>query len=380
MSRIYLDYNSTTPTLPEVVEAMRPYFTTIFGNPASAHRAGAAARQGLEEARETVARDLCAHPDEVYFTSGATEANNLALFGLEIGSGHVLTSPVEHPSVVEPVRELANGRVRIELLPVDECGTVVPEAVRRAVNDGVGLITIQAANHETGTLQDIAALAAAAPGVPFHTDATQAVGKVPVDFHRLGVTSLACSGHKLYGPKGVGVLLVRRRTRLRPRSFGGHQQQGVRPGTEPVALAVGLATALRLAVSEMEARRAHVTTLRNRFLDALQATAAPLILNGAQNGLPHTLNVSFSGCPAELLLIRLDLAGVDCSTGSACSSGSLLPSPVLQAMGCSPERLGSAMRFSLSHLMEADQIDDAACRVAAEVAALRSSTSTQSSS
>jgi cysteine desulfurase len=383
MGPIYLDNNATTPLLPAVWEAMRPLLGDAFGNPASAHYAGRRARRGLEDARELVANLLDAHPDEVVFTSGATEANNLAIFGLA-GSppGHVIASPVEHPSVAEPVRCLEERGFTVSWLQVDGNGVVRLEEMRAETR----LICVQLANHETGTVQPIRRLFGERRGLSpppgrrdepggssFHCDATQAVGKLPVRFHDLGVTTLSLSAHKFHGPKGIGALLVRRGTRLQPLLWGGHQQQGRRPGTEPVALAVGLATALDLAVREMEDRRARMERLRDCFLDGLRA-AEPLVLNGSvAEGLPHTLNISFPGCRADALLMNLDLAGVACSTGSACSSGSLLPSPVLQAMGMSAERLHSAMRFSLSPLLTESEVIEAARRIVAVVQRLRQS-------
>jgi cysteine desulfurase len=231
------------------------------------------------------------------------------------------------------------------------------------------------ANHETGAVQPVAALAAKLDGrAAFHCDAVQAAGKVPVDFHELGVTTLTISAHKFHGPKGVGALLVRRGVRLRPRTWGGHQQQGRRPGTEPVALAVGLAAALACWQRDARRRDERVRRLRAAFLRQLGAAAAPVMLNGPADGepaVPHTLNLSFPGCQADALLMNLDLAGVACSTGSACSSGSLLPSPVLQAMGVPEGRLRSAMRFSFSSLLTDAEVEDAAHRVAAVVGRLR---------
>jgi cysteine desulfurase len=229
-------------------------------------------------------------------------------------------------------------------------------------------------NHETGAVQPVRELAeAAAPhGAAFHCDATQAVGKIPVSFRDLGVTSLSLSAHKFHGPKGAGTLLLRRGAKLRPRTWGGHQQQGRRPGTEAVPLAVGLATALDLAVREMESRSRIVRDLRARFLAGLRESARPLVLNGSDDGTPHTVNVSFPGLRADALLMALDLAGVACSTGSACSSGSLLPSPVLRAMGAPEDVLQSAVRFSLSALVTPDEIDEAVRRIAAVVRRLRS--------
>jgi cysteine desulfurase len=229
------------------------------------------------------------------------------------------------------------------------------------------------ASHETGAVQPVRALAEAVAGrALFHCDAVQAAGKIAVDFHALGVSTLAVSAHKFHGPKGVGALLVRRGVRLSPQTFGGHQQQGRRPGTEPVALAVGLAEALDLAVREMELRDRAVRRLRGRFLDHLRAAAGPVVVNSPEDSLPHTINVSFPPLKADVLLMNLDLAGVACSTGSACSSGSLLPSPVLRAMGVPPEVLHSAMRFSLSPLLSEAEIDEAARRVAAVVRRLPS--------
>jgi cysteine desulfurase len=389
MDSIYLDNNATTPLLPAVAEAMRPFMAEAFGNPASAHHAGRKARQALEDARESVAALLDAHADEALFTSGATEANNLALFGLA-GSppGHIVVSPIEHPSVAEPVKQLGEQGFAVTRLPVDDVGMIRLDLIPDIIREDTRLIAVQLANHETGVTQPIAELVrrvATLPGNPqsavrnpqwFHTDATQAVGKMPVGFHALGVTTLALSAHKFHGPKGIGALLVRRGCKLRPRLWGGHQQQGRRPGTEPVFLAVGLAAALRLAHREMEDRLAHVRRLRQRFLERLRAEAWPVILNGPDEGeagyaLPHTLNLSFPGCLAEALLMNLDLAGVACSTGSACSSGSLLPSPVLQAMGVDENRLRSAMRFSLSPLLSEKDMDESAGRIGAVCRRLR---------
>jgi cysteine desulfurase len=374
MDCIYLDNNATTPVLPAVWEAMRPLLTDHFGNPASAHRVGRRARQALEDAREQTAALLDAHPDEVIFTSGATEANNLALFGLAGDPpGGVIISLIEHPSVAEPVQQLARLGFAVDHLPVDAAGVVRAEVLPTLLRPGTRLVSVMLANHETGAVQPVPALAAHLWGrVPFHCDAVQAVGKVPVRFHDLGVATLALSAHKFHGPKGVGALLVRRGVRLRPRAWGGHQQQGRRPGTEPVALAVGLAAALDLWHREARERTGRVHQLRGRFLDQLRATAGPVVLNGpADGGIPHTLNLSFPGCRAEALLMKLDLAGVACSTGSACSSGSLLPSPVLRAMGVPEEVLHSAMRFSLSPLLGEAEAEEAARRIAAAVGGLR---------
>jgi cysteine desulfurase len=374
MSILYLDNNSTTPLLPAVWEAMRPYATELFGNPASAHQAGRQARKALEDAREQVAALLDAHPEEVLFTSGATESNNLALFS-HAGNppGHLRTSAIEHPSVIEPVKQLEERGFSVGWLPVTSDGQVRAEALQELLRDDTRLVTVQLANHEMGAVQPIRDLVNQVDGrALFHCDAVQAVGKLRVHFHELGVSTLSLSAHKFHGPKGIGALLVKRGIKLRPQLFGGHQQQGKRPGTEPVALVVGLAKALELALCEREVRWQRVVHLRERFLGHLKTKAAPIIVNGpATAGIPHTLNLSFPGLRADALLMNLDLAGIACSTGSACSSGSLLPSPVLQAMGVPDDVLHSAMRFSLNYLLTDDEIDEAATCVVKVIQRMR---------
>jgi cysteine desulfurase len=392
MTPLYLDHNATTPLLPAAWEAMRLAAEAV-GNPASPHHAGRRARQFLEDARERVAALLGADPDEVVFTSGATEANNLAIFGLTAEPGRLLAAPIEHPCVIEPLQQLAGRGFELDWLPVTRRGHVEPAAVLDRVRPDTRLVCLMLANHETGALQPVREVARALPaGVPLHCDAAQAVGKVPVDFHDLGAATLSASAHKFRGPQGVGLLLVRRDAKLRPLLHGGHQQRGRRPGTEPVAPAVGLAAALEHAVRDREANRATLEGLRRRLLERLmtllapamgseysalrtQHSAQPLVLNGPApgepDGLPTTLNVSFPGCRADVLLARLDLAGVACSTGSACSSGSLQPSPVLQAMGVPDAVLRSAIRFSLGPPLTEADIDDAAERIAACVNDLR---------
>jgi cysteine desulfurase len=376
MERIYLDNNATTPLLRSVLEAMAPFLTDDYGNPASSHWAGRRARRALEDARERAAALLGAHPDEVVFTSGATEANNHALFGLTGTAGsRVLVSPIEHPSVAEPVARLEQQGILVDRLQVNQTGVVQAKALSNLLLPDTRLVAVMLANNETGAIQPIGELAAALEGhVAFHCDAAQAVGRIPVHFHDLGVTTLALSAHKFHGPKGVGVLLIRRQAKLAQLLWGGHQQQGRRPGTEAVALAVGLAAALQQARDEASARTDRVLHLRGRFIACLRASAGPAILNGPEEaGIPHTINVSFPGCRADSLLMNLDLAGIACSTGSACSSGSLLPSPVLRAMGVPEPVLHSAMRFSLSHLLTPEEVDEAAQRIAKVVIRLRQS-------
>jgi cysteine desulfurase len=374
MNPLYLDNNATTPLLPGVLAAMQPYLTGVYGNPASSHGHGRQARRALEDAREQVASLLGAHPDEVIFTSGATEGNNLALFGLSGDPpAHLLVSPVEHPSVLEPAGQLERAGFAVERLPVDGRGVVVPADLLAAARPDTRLVAVMLANHETGAIQPVAELAAAVgERVLFHCDAVQAAGKLGIDFDALGVASLTLSAHKFHGPKGVGALLLRRGVPLRPRAWGGHQQHGRRPGTESVSLAVGLTAALNLACLERTVRDEKVRRLRGRFLEQLRLDAVPVVVNSPPDGLPHTINVSFPPLVGDVLLMNLDLAGVACSTGSACSSGSLLPSPVLQAMGIPGDVLRGAMRFSLSALLTEADIDEAVDRIAIVVRRLRS--------
>jgi cysteine desulfurase len=382
---IYLDHAATTPVLPEAWEAMRPLLTGPPGNPASAHAAGRQARRSLEDARELVAERLGASPDEVIFTSGATEANNLALFGLAGDPpGHIIASPIEHPCVTEPLKCLAERGFTVEYLPVSRDGLVDLASLPQMLRPDTRLLTVMMVNHETGAVQfpdqreaqarqegsPLLALRAGRAIVATHSDAAQAAGKLPINFRALGVTALTVSGHKFGGPAGVGALLLKRGTKLRPLFHGGHQQQGRRPGTEPVALAVGLAAALDVAVRQMDANTSYVRRLRERFLDRLRADAAPVVVNGpadAARAVPHIVNISFPGCGADALMMALDLAGVACSAGSACSSGSLLPSPVLRVMRVPDNVLRSALRFSFGAATTAEDVDEAAARVVSAV-------------
>ncbi len=372
MKAIYLDNNASSETLPAVWEAMQPHFTRHIGNPASSHQFGRHARKALEDARERIAALLDAHPDEIHFTSGATEANNLAIFGLtRTAPGTLVTTLIEHPCILEPIRRLEKAGHALTYLPAAASGSVLADGVAYA--EDVRLVAVMLANHETGALQPVNALTQLLQGrAPFHCDAAAAAGKMRVSFRALGVTALTISAHKFHGPQGIGALLLDRRAKLQPLFFGGHQQHGKRPGTEAVALAVGMATALQWSYDNLDANRTKLLSLRRRFLERLRADAAPVLLNGPETGgIPGTLNLAFPGCPADALLMKLDLAGVACSTGSACSSGSLLPSPVLAAMGKTGADLLSALRFSLSTLLTEADIDEAAQRIADCVAKLR---------
>ena len=363
MTPIDLDHNAGSPLRPVAAAAMAA--CAGVGNPASAHAAGRAARRLLDDARERVAARLGAHPDEVLFTSGATEANNLAAFGLAGDGGRLQLSALEHPCVIEPFRQLETRGFPLDWLPVDAAGRVDVATV----SPDARLVALMLANHETGAVQPVAAAAAVAPVL---CDAAQAVGKLPVHFRQLGVVALTASAHKFGGPVGAGLLLLKWGVRFTPQWFGGHQQGGRRPGTEPVMLAVGLATALDEACASMTERRERWARQRMFLVEHLSMCQ----LNGPPPGdpdvLPNTVNLSAPGCRTDLLLMALDLAGVRASGGSACSSGSLLPSPVLAAMGLPDDRLRSAVRLSLGPDTTDAEVADAAGRIAACVGRLRS--------
>jgi len=372
---IYLDHNATTALDPRVWEAMRPFFLGA-GNAESRHTAGRRARRAWDEARETVAKVLGADSDEVVFTSGGTEANNLAVFGLteEAGPGRIVSSPIEHPSVAEAVGLLEERGFVVDRPDVSDEGTADAEAMASLFDDRTRLATLMLANNETGALQPVARLAelAEARGVPIHTDAVQAVGRVPVDFRALGVSTLAASAHKFHGPVGVGVLIVRKGTKLAPRLIGGGQQQGRRPGTVAVPLAVGLAKALDLWRLEAESRTETWRALAKRLEDGITSALGPdrVVRNGPSDPsrrLPQTVNLGFVGLDGDAILMQMDLAGVAVSLGSACASGSTQPSPTLQAMRVPPDRLRSSVRFSLGAFTTEAEIDQAISRVVAAV-------------
>jgi cysteine desulfurase len=372
MQPIYLDHNATTPMDPDVLEAMRPHFLA-GGNAESRHSFGRSARRAWDQARETVARILNADPSEVIFTSGGTESNNLAVFGLagaETSPGHVVTSPIEHPAIVEPVARLEAAGFAVDRVPVDAEGLADAAAMAATFRDDTRFAALMLANNETGAIQPIGELATLAAGrdIPVHTDAVQAVGRIPVDFHALGVATLAASAHKFHGPVGVGVLLVKKGVRLGSRLFGGGQQQGRRPGTVAVAPAVGFAAALEKWHREAEARAARWVALRDRLEAGLIAALGPehVIRNGPtreDRRLPQTLNVGFPGLDGDALLMQLDLAGIAASLGSACASGSTRPSPTLMAMRVPDDRLRSSVRFSLGATTTEAEIDEAVRRI-----------------
>lgn len=368
---IYLDHNATAPILPRVVEAMATAYSSIGGNPASQHRCGQKARQILEDARDEVAALLGARSgaaaDRVIFTSGGTEANNLALFGLAGAQpAHAIVSAIEHPSLAGPAEELRRRGWEIELLPVGRDGIVDLARLPELLRSSTRFVSLMLANNETGALQPVARAAQICMerGISLHTDAVQAVGKISVDFAALGVSALSLSAHKFHGPPGIGALVLRHGTRIEPLQFGGFQQAGLRPGTEPVALAVGMSTALSEWHAVRESTQATLANLRDEFETSLRAGWPDLIVNAAAAArLPHTSNVSFPGLDRQALVMALDLAGISCSTGSACASGSSEPSPVLVAMGCSETVFQSALRFSLGRGTTRAEITEASDRI-----------------
>jgi cysteine desulfurase len=383
MTPIYLDFAASAPVHPEVWDAMRPWALKA-GNSASSHAFGRAGRQALDAARRTIATCLDCEPDEILFTSGATEANNLAIFGLAgANPGVIAFSQLEHPCVIEPIKQLALRGFRLQEMPVSPLGVIDVSAIAWA-ND-VRVAAMMLVNHETGAIQPVRQLRTSLPSiVPLHCDAAAAVGKLPVSFRDLGAATLSLSAHKFHGPPGIGALIVRRGVRLQPQMFGGHQQHGKRPGTEPIALVVGMAAALDIAYRNLAAKTEPVRRLRDRFVHAISshhgadssklATCSTIaVVNSPDAAIPHIVNISFPGLQGDALLMALDLAGVACSTGSACSSGSLLPSPVLKAMALPDDRLRSALRFSFSDSLSDTEIDDAIRRIVKTVKRLRDS-------
>jgi cysteine desulfurase len=374
-SLINLDANATTPPLPEVIETVVRCLRDVPGNPGSRHLLGRKARQVLETSRESLAEILGAEPDEIVFTSGGTEANNLAMTGLARGTGRtILLSPGEHPSTLETCRHLANRGWSLHMLPVDADGLIGESAVANIDWSSVGLAAVILAHNETGVIQDIGPLArfCRERSIPLHLDGVQAVGKIGIDFHQLGATSLSLGAHKFHGPRGIGALLVRRHVKLAPLLFGGHQEHARRPGTEPVALIAGMAKALELWRRDQQQRTRHLTMLRDRLQSLLLESSAPVVVHAANAPrLPNTLNIAFPGVDGEALLVGLDLEGVCCSLGTTCASGSMEPAPMLLAMGLPPEIAKTSVRFSVSALNTITEIDEAAKRIAAIVSRLR---------
>jgi cysteine desulfurase len=375
VSTIYLDNNATTRPRPEVVDAMERAFRDAWANPGSRHAAGRKARQALEAARDSIAAIIGAAPREVVFTSGGTEASNLALFGLAGGrTGGVALPPGEHPATEESVRVLESRGWRRITLELDSEGRLIQEQLAGHPWAALRLVTILLAHNETGTIQELGPLSALCREhrVPLHVDAVQAVGKIDVDFHALDADTLALGAHKFHGPRGIGALLIREGTTLSATQYGGHQEAGRRPGTECVALAVGMATALELWHAERDVLTRRISAMRDRLEAALRERCRPVVVNGSTaHRLPNTLSIAFPGCDGDALLVALDLEGVCCSLGSTCASGSTEPAPILVGMQCPPDVYQSTLRFSVGRDNTEQEIDEAVQRTAGVVARLR---------
>jgi cysteine desulfurase len=374
-SLIYLDHNATTPLLPEVVEAMRACHAEPCLNPASQHEFGRRARRRLEDARERIGTLVGAsmtgrEADAVVFTSGGTEANNLAVRSRAGSSpspkARVVISRLEHPSITALADELSRAGHHVDHLAVDPNGMLRVSDLPQVLHPETRLVTAILGHNETGVVQPVAEMAAICSerGVPLHTDAAQVVGKLPVDFRALGAATMSFAAHKFHGPLGIGALVVRHGVTLAPQLFGGFQQAGLRPGTESVALVVGMLTALELWRAEQEQRRLRLTALRDEFERAILALWPEAIVVGADSPrLPHTSNIAFVGLDRQALFIAFDQAGVACSTGSACASGSSEPSPALVAMGLDEAVFSSALRFSFGATTTAAEVAESSRRI-----------------
>lgn len=354
--RIYLDYAATSPLDPRVVEAMLPYLTDVYGNPSSLHATGRRSRRAVEDAREQIASTLECQPTEILFTSGGTESDNSAVLGIAraqqaAGRGnHVITSRIEHHAVLHACAQLEAEGFRVTYLPVDEYGLVDPRAVAAVLSDSTVLVSIMSVNNEIGTVEPVPEIASICRrrDVPLHTDAIQAMGNLEVSIAEWDVDALSLTAHKCYGPKGVGLLVLRHGLPFQPLMAGGGQEREQRPGTENVAAIVGMAAALRIAHEERSSRVAHAQALREQLEHGIETRLPWAQKNGhPTRRVANIANISFPGISNEILLLRLDLAGVDVSNGAACTSGTVEPSHVLRALGKSDEVAASALRFSL---------------------------------
>ena len=375
MKPIYLDHSATTPTRPEVADAVARCLAEGHANPASQHQPGQHARRRLEDAREQIAEILAANlsdlqPDRLIFTSSGTEANNLAVLGIaqaqkRASPAHIVISAIEHASVIEPAERLLEQGWRLDTLGVDAAGLICTDRLAPLLSDQTRLVSATLGNHETGVLEPIAEIAAICNrrGVPLHTDAVAVAGKLAIDFRRLGVAAMSVAAHKFQGPVGVAALLLRHGTAVRPILFGGHQQHGLRPGTEPVALAVGMAAALELWRKEQDAELQRLTALRRLEAGLLIGCPDAVIHSRSVPRLPHVTNIAFPGLDGQVLLLALDMAGVACSVGSACASGSTELSPTLRAMQLPNALVASSIRLSLGATTTEAEIDEAARRI-----------------
>jgi cysteine desulfurase len=364
MRRIYMDHAATTPAHPQVVQAMLPYFTEYFGNPSSIYEDGIEVRQAIEEARESLARSLGAKPQEIVFTSGGTEADNHALKGVLYRSGekknHVITTAIEHHAVLESCHYLEKQGCEVTILPVDGQGLVDPDAVRKAITPRTAIVSVMHANNEIGTIEPIReiSLITREAGVYLHTDAVQTAGALEINVDDLGVDLLSASAHKLYGPKGIGCLYVRKGTKLHSFIHGGAQESKRRAGTENIPGIIGFGKAMELAVEEREERTAHLLPLRDRLIREISERIPDACLNGHPTlRLPNNVHFRFKYIEGESICLNLDFLGVDTSTGSACSSEALEPSHVLIALGLPHEEAHGSMRFTLGRGNTEEDVD-----------------------
>ncbi|MGH9395417.1 MAG: cysteine desulfurase family protein [Terriglobia bacterium] len=367
MRRVYLDHNATTPLVPEVFEAMKPYLIGAFGNASSVHSWGQEARAAVEDARESVARLLNAEPGEIVFTSGGTESDNAALFGVAEAAGarlgsrpHIITTAIEHPAVLNAAQALEGRGASVTFVVPGPDGVIDPRDIERAITPDTVLISVMHANNELGTLQPIEAIGQIAKerSIVFHTDAVQSVGKVSVDVRRMNTRLLSLSAHKLNGPKGVGALYLRKGTPVRPLLYGGHHERDRRPGTENVAGIVGLGKAAELALAHWRDEAARLESLRDRLeAGILQSIPFSTVNGDRRRRVPSTSSLSFEFIDGESFVIAADLRGLACSTGSACSSGSLEPSHVLSAIGKTKAEARSTIRFSLGRTTTNEDVD-----------------------
>jgi cysteine desulfurase len=375
MRRIYLDNNATTPVLPEVFEAMRPYFSDHFGNASSIHHQGQETRAAVERARDSVATLLGCRPAEIVFTSGGTEGDNLAIAGLTGPGDHIVSSTIEHHAVLHACKHMEEIGCEVTYVPVDSRGLIDPDEVKRALRPNTKLISIMMANNETGVLQPVEEIGkiAAEAKVYFHTDAVQAAGKVPIDVKKIGCHALTISGHKMHAPQGVGALYVRKGTHLQPLFYGGRHERSRRAGTENVPGIVGLGKAAELAMQRFEhGGDRKISVLRDRLQQGILAQVEDAAVNGeGAPRVPNTTNIYFDHIEGEAMVIALDLKGLAVSTGAACSSGAIEPSHVLTGMGLRPDRARASIRFSLGKQNTEEEIDFALALVPEAVARLR---------
>ena len=378
VQRFYFDHNATTPVSPEVLETAVECLGQVYGNASSIHHFGQAAKQRLENARRQVALSIGCQPREIVFASGGTEADNLALFGTVRGakraSRHVITTAIEHPAVLSTCAQLEREGVAVTCVPVSSDGIVDPDDIRRALRPDTVLVSVMHANNELGTVQPVAEIAAIAreAGAYMHVDGVQALGKIPVDVDALGVDLYSMSGHKIYAPKGIGALYVRRGTRLAAIQFGGHHERERRPGTENVPGAAAFGRAAEVADAQLETETRRIGELRDRLESAILDRIPHTGVNGHRTErTPNTANMYFDGLEGEALVIGLDLRGFAVSSGAACSSGAVEPSHVLTAIGLQADRARASIRFSLGRANTADQVDALVEAVAASVAHLR---------